>query len=178
MDVRSPMIWIDLEMTGLFPDTCHILEIASVVTDSDLALIAEGPDLVVHQPDDILENMNEWCQVQHGESGLVDQIKASKISLEEAEEQTIAFLREHVAEGVAPLCGNSIGQDWRFILVHLPRLARFVSGELIDVTTIKELGRRWYPKKKPPTKSDSHRARDDILESVAELEFYRSHVFR
>lgn len=178
MDAPSPLVWIDLEMTGLFPETCHVLEIASVVTDSDLEVIAEGPDLVVHQPDEVLAEMNEWCKVQHGESGLVDQIKASTVSLTDAEDQTIAFLRKHVPDGVSPLCGNSIGLDWRFIKVHMPRLAKFVSGELVDVTAIKELARRWYPEDKPPDKADTHRARDDIMESVAELKFYREHVFR
>ena len=178
MDAPSPLVWIDMEMTGLFPETDHVLEIASVVTDSDLEIIAEGPDLVVHQSDEVLEQMNDWCKVQHGESGLVDQIKASTVSLTDAEDQTLEFLRKHAPEGVSPLCGNSIGLDWRFIKVHMPRLAKFVSGELVDVTAIKELARRWYPEDKPPDKADTHRARDDIMESVAELKFYREHVFR
>jgi len=174
----TPLIWIDLEMTGLYPESCQILEIASIVTDSDLAVVAEGPDLVIHYPDEILAEMNEWCQVQHRESGLVDQVKASTISLAEAEEQTLEFLARHTRAGISPLCGNSIGLDWRFIQRHMPELASFMADQLIDVTTLKELARRWMPDRAAPKKADSHRAREDILESIRELQFYREHLFR
>ena len=173
----SPLIWIDLEMSGLEPDRHFVLEIASLVTGSNLELIAEGPELVIHHGEEVIEGMNEWCQVQHRQSGLVDKIRASTISTAEAERLTLEFLRAHTEPGQSPLCGNSIGLDDRFLLAHMPALAAFTSGELIDVTTLKELARRWYPGHKAPPKSESHRARDDILESVAELQFYRQHFF-
>lgn len=171
-------MWIDLEMTGLDPDTCHILEIASVVTNSDLEVLGEGPDLVVHQPDEILSSMNEWCQVHHAESGLTDRVKASAISLERAEALTLEFLSRHTEPDRSPLCGNSISLDQRFLRRHMPRLYSFLSPDIIDVSTVKELARRWYPNATAPKKADSHRAREDILESIAELRLYREQLMR
>lgn len=171
-------VWIDLEMTGLDPATCVILEIASIVTDRELNVIAEGPDLVVHQSDEVLDSMSEWCVEHHGKSGLTAACKASAISLEQAEEQTLAVLRAHVEPGAAPICGNSVGLDWRFIRAHMPRLAAFLADRIIDVTTVKELARRWHPDAPPLVKAGGHRALADIEESIAELAHYRAHVFR
>ena len=174
----SPLVWIDMEMTGLDPETCTILELASVVTTSDLEVIATGPNLVVHHDDDVLANMSAWCKKQHGESGLTEAVRASPVSLAEAEQQTLAFLREHAPDAQCPLCGNSIDLDHRFIKRHMPELAAFLLDRVIDVTAIKELARRWYPQTKPPAKKDSHRALDDILESIEELRFYRKNLMR
>jgi oligoribonuclease len=174
----APLVWIDLEMSGLNPDACKILEIATLVTDTELEVVAEGPDIVVHQPDAVLDAMDEWCTTHHGESGLTAAVKASSISLEQAEEQTLAFLRPLCEAGASPLCGNSIWQDRRFISRYMPKLDAFLHYRMIDVSTIKELARRWYPDAKAPAKGQSHRALDDIRESIAELKFYRSALFR
>ena len=174
----APLVWIDLEMSGLDPDACKILEIATLVTDADLELVAEGPDIVVHQPDAVLDAMDEWCTTHHGESGLTAAVKASTTSLADAEAQTLEFLRAHTEAGTSPLCGNSIWQDRRFIARYMPKLDAFLHYRMIDVSTVKELTRRWYPDEKAPPKGQSHRALDDIRESIAELKFYRENVFR
>jgi oligoribonuclease len=168
---------MDLEMSGLDPKTCRILEIATIITDADLEVIAEGPDLVIHEPESVLESMDAWCIEHHGASGLSDQVRASTISLREAEERTLAFLREHCPEGASPLCGNSIGQDRRFLYDHMPTLESWLHYRSVDVSTIKELVRRWYPTLEPMTKATTHRALDDIRESIAELAHYRKSVF-
>lgn len=165
-------------MSGLDPDDCHILEIATIITDANLDIIAEGPDIVVHQPDAVLSGMDEWCTKHHGESGLTSFVRASTTSLAVAEQQTLDFLRQHTEPGTSPLCGNSIWQDRRFIVRHMPALERYLHYRLIDVSTIKELSRRWYPDLRAPPKSESHRALEDIRESIAELRHYRTHVFR
>jgi len=175
--MSTPLVWIDLEMSGLDPDTCEILEIATIVTDPDLVILAEGPELIIHQPDSVLEAMDEWCTQHHGDSGLTAAVKASKISLAEAEKLTVDFLKEHVEAGSSPLCGNSIWQDRRFLVKHMPTLDAFLHYRLIDVSTVKELARRWYPDVTAPKKGESHRALDDIRESIAELSFYRERVF-
>lgn len=172
------MVWIDLEMSGLDPDSCRILEIATLVTNAALDVIAEGPDIVISQSDGVLRAMDEWCTQHHGESGLTDQVRASTITTEEAEDMTLEFLREHTSPKTSPLCGNSIHQDRRFIARYMPRLDRYLHYRMIDVSTVKELTRRWYPTIKAPPKSEQHRAIDDIRESVAELAFYRSTFFR
>lgn len=173
-----PLVWLDLEMTGLEPESCHILEIASVVTDSNLQVLAEGPDIVIHQSEEILAGMNAWCQEQHAASGLVAAVRGSEISLAAAEQATLRFLRAHTHTGMSPLCGNSIFLDHRFLRRYMPRLTAFLSPQLIDVSTLKELVRRWYPGTIAPKKSDGHRAREDILESIAELAFYRQNTLR
>lgn len=178
MSAHAPLVWIDLEMSGLNPDTCKILEIATLVTDEDLALVAEGPDIVVRQPDEVLDAMDEWCTTHHGESGLTAAVKASTISLAEAEAQTLTFLEAHTEAGTSPLCGNSIWQDRRFIARYMPKLDAFLHYRMIDVSTVKELSRRWYADAKAPAKGQSHRALDDIRESIAELQFYRENVFK
>lgn len=165
-------------MSGLDPDACAILEIATIVTDAELNIIAEGPDLVVHQSEEVLAAMDEWCTKHHGDSGLTAQVQASRIDLAGAERLTLEFIAEHTGPRASPLCGNTIWQDRRFLLRHMPQLEAHLHYRLVDVSTIKELVRRWYPDLKAPTKAESHRALDDIRESIAELKFYREHVFR
>ena len=166
-------------MTGLEVSRHVIVEIATLVTDDDLEVVAEGPDLVVHQAPALLAEMDEQVRRMHTRSGLLTAVEASEISLQEAGERTLAFLREHIEEGTAPLCGNSIGTDRRFLDAQLPAVDRFLHYRSIDVSTIKELTRRWYPDlfAKVPPKRETHRALDDIKESIEELRWYRAHVF-
>ncbi|MFA9564231.1 MAG: oligoribonuclease [Acidimicrobiales bacterium] len=174
------LVWMDLEMTGLDHTTDEILEIATLVTDDDLAIVAEGPDLVVHQPPEVLERMDDFVRDMHQRSGLLDSIAASTLSLEDAGAQTLAFIKEHVAEERSvPLCGNSIGTDRRFLARWLPEIEEYLHYRSIDVSTIKELARRWYPEqvRESPTKQGDHRAMGDIVESLEELRYYRSAVF-
>ncbi len=174
----SNLVWIDLEMTGLDPETCVILEIATIVTDQQLNVIAEGPVIAIHQPSSVLDNMDEWCTRVHGESGLTDRCRASKVAIEEASQQTIEFLSEYVGAGKSPLCGNTIGQDRRFMVKYMPELENYFHYRSIDVSTIKELVRRWQPELLNGfSKQGSHKALDDIRESIAELQYYRSKVF-
>jgi oligoribonuclease len=174
----APLVWIDMEMSGLDPSTCRILEIATVITDGRLEILAEGPDLVVHQPDAVLDAMDEWCTRHHGESGLTDQVRASSVSEAEAEHQTLEFLARFTQAGASPLCGNSVHQDRRFIARYMPKLDAFLHYRLVDVSTLKELQRRWYPELKASPKRETHRALDDIRESIEELRFYRGTLFR
>lgn len=166
-----------MEMSGLDPKTCRILEIATLVTNGDLEIIAEGPELIVHQSDEVLDAMDQWCTDHHGASGLTAGVRASTISDADAEAQTLAFLREHCSGGTSPLCGNSIWQDRRFIIDYMPDLQSFLHYRMVDVSSIKELARRWYPNVSTPPKRESHRAMDDIKESLAELRFYRERLF-
>ncbi len=167
-------VWLDLEMTGLDPTTDTILEIATVITDTQLKVIAEGPDFAIHHPDSILDNMNEWCQKQHGLSGLVQRVKESKITLAEAESQTLAFLRQHVPAGTSPLCGNTISQDRRFLYKYMPTLERFFHYRNLDVSTVKILAQQWKPTVlEKVSKNDTHLALADVYESIAELKIYR-----
>ncbi|HHH29246.1 MAG TPA: oligoribonuclease [Polyangiaceae bacterium] len=175
---NGPWVWIDLEMTGLDPATCTIIEIASVVTDVECNVIAEGPDLVVHLSDVELASMSPWCIEHHGASGLSDACRASTLSLRDAEQQTLAFLSEHTEAGASALCGNSIGLDWQFIQKQMPELAGFLAHQLIDVTSVKELSKRWFPKGEALSKAGGHRALADIRESIAELALYKRTVFR
>lgn len=172
---------MDLEMTGLDPDRCVIVEIATLVTDDDLRIVAEGPDLVVHQPPEALEDMEDIVRTMHTRSGLLPAIAASTTTLEEAGAATLAFIKEHVPERrTVPLCGNSIGTDRRFLAKHLPEIEDHLHYRSVDVSTLKELARRWYPGllDETPRKQTSHRALDDIRESIDELRFYRERVFR
>ncbi|MCX2524695.1 oligoribonuclease [Larsenimonas rhizosphaerae] len=170
------LIWIDLEMTGLEPASERIIEIATIVTDGDLNLIAEGPVLAIHQPDRLLDAMDEWNTRTHGESGLVRRVQESRVMTADAERQTIAFLAEHVGEGVSPMCGNSVHQDRRFLQYEMPTLERFFHYRNIDVSTLKELARRWKPDiLKGLVKKGSHQALDDIRESIEEMQYYRTH---
>jgi oligoribonuclease len=171
---------MDLEMTGLDPGNDVIVEIATLITDDELTILAEGPDLVVHQPDDVLARMDPFVVDMHTRSGLLEAIKASTVTLEEAGAATLAFLREHVLEPrTVPLCGNSIGTDRRFLAAYLPEIEDFLHYRSVDVSSVKELVRRWYPRVRAarPRKAGSHRALDDIRESVAELRYYRERVF-
>ena len=175
---KDNLVWMDLEMTGLDPETDSIIEIATIITDGNLNIIAEGPDIVIHQPDAALDDMDEWCTTHHGNSGLTARVRASKITLAEAEQQTLDFIRRYVPEHNSPLCGNSIHQDRRFLLPYMPALEAWVHYRNIDVSTIKELARRWYPDIEAPVKEAEHLALADIRESIAELAFYRKKLFR
>ena len=176
---RSNLVWIDLETTGLSVGNRAILEIASIVTDKELHIVAEGPTLVVHQPDDVLARIDPWCEQQYGFSGLLEASRASDVSLADAERQTLAFLRKHTHRGVAPLCGNSILLDRRFLMHYMPDLNAHLSHRNLDVSTIHELAARWYPGVIARLdKGVRHRAADDIRESIEELRLYRRLVFR
>jgi len=175
----APLVWIDLEMTGLDPDKERIIEAALLITDGELAIVAEGPTLVIHQSDELLDAMDEWNTKHHGESGLTERVRASTVTEAEAEAQLLAFLEEHCEAGQSPLCGNSIHQDRRFLCRYMPKLDAFLHYRMIDVSTVKELCRRWTPEAyaKRPMKTGNHRAMDDIRESVEELRFYRKACF-
>jgi oligoribonuclease len=175
MDIKTNLIWMDLEMTGLNPDTDRILEMATLVTDKDLNVIAEGPSLIVHQSDAVLDAMDEWCTTHHGESGLTARVRASDVDEQTAEAETLAFLQQWVEPGQSPLCGNSIWQDRRFLIRYMPALEQYCHYRNIDVSTLKELARRWRPEVlEGVVKQGSHRALDDIKESIAELQHYRT----
>jgi oligoribonuclease len=172
------LIWIDLEMTGLSPEQDVIIEIATVVTDSQLNVVAEGPELAVHQPEEALARMDAWNQRQHGGSGLIARVRASRTPTEQAERLTLEFLAAHVPAGASPMCGNSICQDRRFLARHMPALERHFHYRNLDVSTLKELARRWYPAVAAGlVKQSAHQARADIHESIAELRFYRERLF-
>jgi oligoribonuclease len=174
---RDYLIWIDLEMTGLKPDEDVIIEMATIVTDGALNVVAEGPEIAVHQDEAALARMDDWNQRQHGGSGLIARVRASEVGAAEAEQRTLAFLREHVPAGASPMCGNSICQDRRFLARHMPELERHFHYRNLDVSTLKELASRWYPGRFPAfRKGTAHLARADILESIAELRHYREHM--
>ena len=172
------LVWIDLEMTGLEIDQRTIIEIATIVTNGELEIIAEGPDLVIHQPDEFLDAMDAWNTDHHGKSGLTQAVKDSKIDMATAESDTLEFLKKYVPHGVSPLCGNSVHNDRLFLDKFMPRLGKFVHYRNIDVSTIKELGRRWYGDMVMPPKKGAHRALEDIVESIEELRHYRKLLFR
>jgi oligoribonuclease len=175
----SRLIWIDLEMTGLKPDTDHIIEIATVVTDKHLNVLAEGPVLAIHQPDSVLEAMDDWNRRQHGSSGLAARVRASNVTVEQAERQTVEFLTPWVDPGVSPMCGNSICQDRRFMAREMPQLERYFHYRNLDVSTLKELARRWAPEVFTGLqKNATHLALDDIHDSIRELAHYRTHFLR
>lgn len=173
------LVWIDLEMTGLDPDSDRIIEIATIVTDAQLNVVAEGPVLAVHQPDSVLAGMDDWNRRTHGESGLLERVRRSTVHAAEAEELTLAFLRQHAESGVSPMCGNSICQDRRFLARGMPALEKFFHYRSLDVSTLKELARRWAPDVLAGLqKSSRHLALDDIRESIEELRYYRQTMFR
>jgi oligoribonuclease len=173
------LIWIDLEMTGLDPDHDVIIEMATIVTDSDLNTLAEGPVLAIHQSDEILAGMDEWNTRQHGGSGLTQRVRDSRISMAEGEAQTIAFLEQWVPKGKSPICGNSICQDRRFLYRHMRNLENYFHYRNLDVSTLKELAARWAPEVKDSfQKGSTHLALDDIRESIAELRHYRQHFIK
>jgi oligoribonuclease len=172
------LIWIDLEMTGLDCQTDRIIEIATIVTDSQLNLLAEGPMLAIHQSDAVLAAMDDWNQKQHGESGLIARVRASRVDEREAEWRTLEFLSLHVPKGKSPMCGNSICQDRRFLARCMPELEAYFHYRNLDVSTLKELARRWYPERiKAFNKTSTHLALQDIRDSIDELRFYRERLF-
>jgi oligoribonuclease len=178
MAAAGNLVWIDLEMTGLDPDNCVILEIATIVTDSRLNELALGPELALATSEELLQGMDEWNQTHHSASGLLERVRASTVTMQEAERLTLDFLKPYTNLRESPLCGNSIGQDRRFLLKHMPTLHDWFHYRSVDVSTIKELSRRWYPQHmQPPSKKGAHRALDDIRESIAELRFYKEHLF-
>lgn len=173
------LIWIDLEMTGLDPEVHKIIEIATIVTDSELNILAEGPVLAISQPEAELSKMDEWCTTTHTESGLVARVRESQISEDDAVEQTLEFLANWVPKGKSPICGNSIGQDRRFLVKYMPKLEDYFHYRYLDVSTLKELTRRWNPEILDGfSKQGSHLALDDIRESIAELRYYRETIFK
>ncbi len=179
MDAQDRLIWIDLEMTGLDPDRDRILEIATLVTDAQLNELATGPVLAIHQPESVLAAMDEWNQTHHGASGLLERVRKSTVDERQAEAETLDFLRRWVPEGASPMCGNSICQDRRFLYRHMPRLEAYFHYRNLDVSTLKELARRWAPEVAAGVKKQgAHLALEDIRESVEELRYYRAHLLR
>ncbi|XP_060911725.1 small fragment nuclease isoform X2 [Labrus mixtus] len=174
------IVWVDLEMTGLDIEKDQIIEMACIITDAELKLVAEGPNLIIKQPDALLDGMSEWCQEHHGKSGLTQAVRDSKISLEHAEYEFLSFIRLHTPPGQCPLAGNSVHADKRFLDKYMPQFMYHLHYRIIDVSTIKELCRRWFPEdyKMAPQKKATHRALDDIQESIKELLFYRAHIFK
>jgi len=174
---KDNLIWIDLEMTGLNPDTDLIIEIATVVTDKELKVLAEGPVQAIYQSDDILDSMDDWNKRQHKTSGLVDRVRVSTVDEPEAEQQTLEFLREYLDRGTSPMCGSSICQDRRFLVRHMPELASFFHYRNLDVSTLKILAHLWMPSVANKfQKQSTHLALADIYDSIRELEFYREHL--
>ena len=179
MAEEARLVWIDLEMTGLDPERDVIIEIATVVTDDQLAVVAEGPVVAIAQPAERLDGMDEWNRTHHGASGLLDRVRASGLTEQEAQTATLDFLQRHVEKGAAPLCGNTIWQDRRFLARYMPDLEGFLHYRNIDVSSIKELVRRWRPELMAGfSKKNEHTALADIRESIAELAYYREHFFR
>jgi len=179
MSNRQRLVWLDLEMTGLDPEQDVILEIATIVTDSELEVLAEGPVIAIRQTDESLARMDDWCTRTHGQSGLTGRVRQSRIDTAAAEQQTLAFLQNWLPAGASPLCGNSIGQDRRFLVRHMPTLAAYFHYRNLDVSTLKILAELWAPAVKEGFhKQGSHRALDDIRESIAELAHYRQHLLK
>ena len=179
MDKRKNLIWLDLEMTGLIPETHVIIEIATLITDADLNVLAEGPSIAIHQPQAELDKMDEWNQSHHGASGLIERVQKSGINTAAAEAQTLAFLQQWSEPDTSPMCGNSICQDRRFLARYMPTLEKHFHYRNLDVSTVKELANRWRPEiMKGLVKQSKHLAMDDIRESVEELNYYRKNFLR
>ena len=174
----SPLVWVDWEMTDLDPVNGRIVEIATIITNNDLVVIAEGPDLVIHQPDSILDNMNNWCKEHFGDSGLTQEVRNSEISLKEAEEKTLDFLKKHCVPQSALLAGSSVYIDREFMSIHMPSIISLLHYRIIDVNTIKELSHRWYPELPDYPKVEPHRAKNDVYEAIDELKYYRKNLFK
>ncbi len=175
----NALVWIDLEMTGLDPDNDRIIEIATIVTDSNLNVVAEGPVLAIYQPESVLAGMDQWNRTTHGESGLIDKVRRSEISEAEAETVTLEFIGRLVTRNRSPLCGNSVCQDRRFLIRYMPRLESYLHYRNLDVSTLKELARRWIPELYGGLqKRNTHRALDDIRESIQELRYYRANFLK
>lgn len=178
MDKKDRLVWMDLEMTGLDSSIDRILEIATVITDTNLNIVEHGPELVIHQPDEVLANMNDWCKEHHGKSGLTEKVRAAGVTEKEAELVTLSFLKEYVEEFEAPLCGNSIHQDRNFLAKHMPDLHAYLHYRNIDVSSLKELTFRWFPELPKFKKANKHTALEDVIESIQELKYYREMVFK
>lgn len=176
---KHNLIWIDLEMTGLDTNSDYIIEIATIVTDSELNILAEGPVLAIHQPDTVLAGMDEWNTKQHGGSGLTERVRNSTVTVQQAEEETLGFLKKYVPASTSPMCGNSICQDRRFMARLMPELEAYFHYRNLDVSSFKEIARRWAPKvEKAFKKKSSHLAMDDIKDSIRELQHYREHMIK
>ncbi|WP_370581193.1 oligoribonuclease [Snodgrassella alvi] len=176
MQNAKNLAWLDMEMTGLNPDTDRIIEVAMIITDSDLNILAQSEVLVIHQPDSIIDHMDKWNTTTHTRTGLVDKVKASTLTEAEAEEKLLAFISEWIPEKTSPMCGNSIHQDRRFMVRYMPRLEAYFHYRNLDVSTLKELARRWNPAiVKGISKKGAHQALDDIKESIEEMAYYREH---
>ncbi len=174
----NALVWMDLEMTGLDPDRDRIIEIATIITDQHLNIIAEGPVLAIHQPESLLEQMDQWNQTTHGETGLIERVRHSSISQQQAERLTLEFIREYVPKNTSPLCGNSICQDRRFLYPYMSELNAYLHYRNLDVSTLKELAMRWRPEIMAGfEKRNTHKAIDDIRESIEELKYYRRTMF-
>lgn len=175
---RNNMIWLDMEMTGLNPEKDRIIEIATIITDGNLNILAEGPDLVIHQSTSCLKAMDEWNQSHHSKSGLIEAVKESTMTVKRAEQLTLEVIKECCNPKKAPLCGNSVHHDRRFLAKYMPKLESYFHYRHVDVSTLKALIARWYPKDKERPKGKSHRALADIRESIEELKFYREKYFK
>lgn len=174
----SKLVWIDLEMSGLNPKYDVILEIAVLITDNQLNIIAEGPNFAIHHPKKLLEQMDDWNQIHHSASGLINRVQKSMITTKEAEKLILDFIRQHTKQNTSPLCGNSVAQDRRFLVKYMPEIANWLHYRNIDVSTVKELTARWWPEQhKPPRKKGVHKALIDIKESIDELIYYRQNFF-
>jgi oligoribonuclease len=175
---RNNMVWIDMEMTGLDPEKEKIIEVALIVTDGNLNILAEGPDLVIHQPATILKGMDAWNQEHHTKSGLLDAVKESTMTVKKAEQLLLEVMAEYCKPKKAPLCGNSVHHDRKFLARYMPKIDEYLHYRHVDVSTLKALIARWYPKDKEPPKGKAHRALSDIRESIEELKFYRARYFK
>ena len=178
MPSHDNLVWIDLEMTGLDPDRDVIIEVAVLITDGDLNVIADGPDLAIHRSEEALSVMNAWNRHTHHGSGLIKRVRTSDATIEQAEAEVLEFVQQWTVEGEAPLCGNSVHQDRRFLYGEMPKLIDWLNYRIVDVSTIKELAKRWYPEMEPFVKQERHRALDDIRESIDELRWYRQQIFK
>ncbi|XP_027234853.2 oligoribonuclease, mitochondrial [Penaeus vannamei] len=178
--LNERLVWVDLEMTGLDVTKEEIMEAAVIVTDSDLNVVAEGPNLVLKVEDKVLDNMNDWCKQHHGDSGLTASCRKSEVTLAAAEDQLLQFVTQHTEKGKAPLAGNSVHADKKFLDKYMPKLMKHLHYRIVDVSTVKELCRRWYPEEfsSAPSKKVAHRALDDIKESIEELKYYKSAIFK